>query len=144
MSEASFVLNFNVADFSSASQDFPKSNIVDLGGSKWYLGIEIMQSANRDNQRSLNIFLTCERGTCNENYTATLALMLRGSLVELLFTRTYYFEPLDLEMACFQIDFNCISDMDNGFISEYGDCDIVAEISVKLEEELADVEEDFR
>ncbi|KAI1717577.1 BTB/POZ domain-containing protein [Ditylenchus destructor] len=143
MSEASFVFNFNLADVLAASQDFPKSNIVDLGGSTWYLGVEMLQSANRDYSKMLNIFLTCERGTCNGNYTATLALMLRGSIVELLFTRTYYFEPLDLEMPCFQIDLKCISDVDNGFINENGLCDIVAEISIRPEEEIDDMDEDF-
>ncbi|KAI1704868.1 BTB/POZ domain-containing protein [Ditylenchus destructor] len=130
MCQASFVLNFNAANFSSASQDFPKSNVVELERSKWYLGIEKTQSSNLNYSKVLDIFLTCERGATNQNYLANLTLILRGSFLDLNFSRMYYFEPMDLEMPCLKIDYNCILDESNGFINDKGECEITAEISV--------------
>ncbi|KAI1717568.1 hypothetical protein Ddc_10009 [Ditylenchus destructor] len=176
MSEASFVFNFNPANFSSASQDFPKSNVVELERSKWYLGIEKAQSSNLNYSKVLDIFLTCERGATDHNYLANLTLILRGSVLDLHFSysripilqhqelqselqrnvlhsksslirrRIYYFEPMDLEMPCLKIDYNCILDEANGFINEKGECEITAEISVDRidSEEEAGIERIFK
>ncbi|KAI1707265.1 BTB/POZ domain-containing protein [Ditylenchus destructor] len=143
MSQDSFVFNFNVNNFSGAAQDFPKSNVVELEGSKWYLGIEKALSADQSGCKHLNIFFTCERGNANGIYTANLALILRGSLIDLLFTKTHYFEPLDLEMSCFKIDCGYIFDKDNGFINGDGGCEIMADISVThfaTQEEVAGID----
>ncbi|KAI1717576.1 BTB/POZ domain-containing protein [Ditylenchus destructor] len=133
MSQDSFIFNFNVKAFESG-QDFPKSNVVELEGSKWYLGIEKKASNDRISLsywKILDICLSCERGTPSGIYLVNLALILRGSLIDVLFTRTYYFKPLDLEMHCFKIDYNYLLDNDNGFIDENGEGKIMAEISVK-------------
>ncbi|KAI1696565.1 BTB/POZ domain-containing protein [Ditylenchus destructor] len=130
MSQSSFAFDFKMDDFTNVPRGFQKSNVVQLQGSKWYLGVEKTQSMKLDYRKVLDVFLTCYRGVFNGIYKVNLALMLRGSLIDLLFTRAYYFEPMDLEMSCFMIDFNCISDKHNGFINEVGECQIMAEISV--------------
>ncbi|KAI1690929.1 hypothetical protein Ddc_24577 [Ditylenchus destructor] len=129
MSQSSFVFKFNINDFTSASSDFPKSNAVELDGSTWCLGVE-KSNASID-RKSFDVFLTCERGTVNEIYSVNMALILRGTLIDLLITRTYNFEPMDLEMSCFKIDVTYILDRDNGFVKEDGECEIMAEISVR-------------
>ncbi|KAI1706942.1 BTB/POZ domain-containing protein [Ditylenchus destructor] len=86
MSRASFVFNFNVAHLESASRGFPKSNVADVEGAKWYLAIEKTRAATRDCCRNLDIFLSCERGTVDGIYLVNSALILRGSLIDLLFT----------------------------------------------------------
>ncbi|KAI1707262.1 hypothetical protein Ddc_14919 [Ditylenchus destructor] len=143
MSRDSFLLNFNLNNFSNAAQDFPKSNVVELEGSKWYLGIEKTQSCDY-NCKILNVFLTCERETVNGTFKVNLALILRGSFIDLLFTTTYCFEPMDLEMACFKIDCSYIFDKDNGFINEDDGCEIMAEISVRRRDSEEGVEDVFK
>ncbi|KAI1717575.1 BTB/POZ domain-containing protein [Ditylenchus destructor] len=133
MSQDSFIFNFNVKEFETG-QKFPKSNVVELEGSKWYLGIEKKGINDRFSlcyEKVLDICLSCERGTPSGIYLVNLALILRGSLIDVLFTRTYYFKPLDLELHCFKIDYNYLLDNDNGFIDENGEGKIMAEISVK-------------
>ncbi|KAI1717573.1 hypothetical protein Ddc_10014 [Ditylenchus destructor] len=133
MSQDSFIFNFNVKEFETA-QEFPKSNVVELEGSKWYLAIEkkaINDRISLSYGKILDICLSCERGTPSGIYLVNLALILRGSLIDVLFTRTYYFKPLDLELHCFKIDYNYLLDNDNGFIDENGEGNIMAEISVK-------------
>ncbi|KAI1717572.1 BTB/POZ domain-containing protein [Ditylenchus destructor] len=133
MSQDSFIFNFHVKAFETA-QEFPKSNVVELEGSKWYLGIEkkgINDRISLSYRKILDICLSCERGTPSGIYLVNLALILRGSLIDVLFTRTYYFKPLDLELHCFKIDYNYLLDNDNGFIDENGEGKIMAEISVK-------------
>ncbi|KAI1704869.1 hypothetical protein DdX_13951 [Ditylenchus destructor] len=133
MSQASFLFDFNVNELETA-QDFPKSNVVELEGSKWYLGIEkkgINDRISLTYWKILDVCLSCERGTPNGIYLVNLALIWRGSLIDVLFTRTYYFKPLDLDMHCFSIDYNYLLDTDNGFIDENGEGKIMAEISVK-------------
>ncbi|KAI1708392.1 BTB/POZ domain-containing protein [Ditylenchus destructor] len=143
MSRASFVFNFNVDYLEIASREFPKSNVAEVEGSKWYLCIE---KTIRDRCRNLDIFLACDRGTVDGIYLVNTALILRGSLIDLLFMRTYCVEPMDLDMFCFSIDSKCILDKDNGFIDEDGECEIMAEISVRRieEEKVGEIEEVFR
>ncbi|KAI1706883.1 hypothetical protein Ddc_15109 [Ditylenchus destructor] len=135
-----FVFNFNAGDFTSASQNFAKSNVVKLEGSEWCLGVEKMQTSKDECSKVLNIFLICERKTIMDNYLVNLGdLILHGSFIDLHFTRMYFFEPLDLEMPCFKMDFNRITDKVNGFVNEDGKFEITADIVVSsIDEDAAE------
>ncbi|KAI1697437.1 BTB/POZ domain-containing protein [Ditylenchus destructor] len=131
MSQGSFVFNFNTADFTSGSQNFAKTNVVKLERSHWCLGVEKTQTSKDDYSKVLNVFLICERSTTKDNYMVTLELILHGSFIDLHFARMYYFEPMDLEMPCFKMNFNRVSDKVNGFVNKDGEFKITAEIFVK-------------